>query len=113
MPPKVKQIKPHPYGIELGTLISMMENSKEKTIYIGDDEEGKAGTVLIEYKANESIYSEHFFDRWDQTLFLMFEFTILGKNDEPFCCIKGFWDKNKWLKLDINHKNKIEIVTKD
>jgi DNA topoisomerase VI subunit B len=30
LPPKVKEIKPHPYGIELGTLISMIEGSKEK-----------------------------------------------------------------------------------
>jgi DNA topoisomerase VI subunit B len=32
MPPRVKEIKPHPYGVELGVLISMMESTKEKTI---------------------------------------------------------------------------------
>lgn len=32
LPPKVTEIKPHPHGVELGVLISMIHDSKEKTI---------------------------------------------------------------------------------
>lgn len=31
-PPKLNEIKPHPYGVELGVLINMIHDSKEKTI---------------------------------------------------------------------------------
>lgn len=32
LPPKVKEIKPHPHGVELGVLMSMIEGTKESTI---------------------------------------------------------------------------------
>jgi len=32
LPPEAKEIKPHPYGIELGVLIKMLKDTKEKTL---------------------------------------------------------------------------------
>ncbi|GIW90372.1 MAG: hypothetical protein KatS3mg109_0804 [Pirellulaceae bacterium] len=32
LPPEPKEIKPHPYGVELGTLVTMLSRSKEKTL---------------------------------------------------------------------------------
>ncbi len=32
LPPEPKEIKPHPYGVELGRLMTMLKNSKESTV---------------------------------------------------------------------------------
>ncbi len=32
LPPEPKEIKPHPYGVELGTLVTMLTRSKERTL---------------------------------------------------------------------------------
>lgn len=76
-------------------------DTKTKTVLIGDE-----GDWLVEYTTEKvSEFEQHFFQRWDQTHSLLFEFTAVDFKNEPIFCIKGIWAGNEWSHLDIGTKN--------
>jgi len=85
---------------------------KENFIYIGDDPNAKSDTGLVEYiYQKRSVYSEHFFERWNETKILVFEFTVLDEILKPIACLKGLWKDNKWEKLEILPTDRITIIS--
>ena len=57
MPPQPKEIKPHPYGIELGMMMKMLQNSEDRTIrtFLTNNFSRVSGQVADEILANAKL----------------------------------------------------------
>jgi hypothetical protein len=86
-------------------------NTEKQYVYIGDDYQ-EPNSALIEYTEEiPTIFTNSFFQRWDLTHQLLFDFNYIGFNGKPVFCIKGLWVIDKWHHLDITPGSKIILVS--
>jgi len=85
-------------------------NSKNKTIFIGETPQDE-NTALIDYKDEfDRECEKDFFIQWDLLHCLIMEFNVYGDSSRPVFCIKGFWEKDRWLSLEVLPSSKITII---
>jgi len=85
-------------------------NSDDMFIYIGENPR-IPHTALVEYYEDESHeYANDFFKQWDKLHTLLFEFVVFNKKRKILFSLKGMWDKDRWLTLDIKDKPSLGVI---
>lgn len=84
-------------------------NSNLRSVFVGVDKNDES-TAAVQYTpVQDTPYVKAFFDRWDETHAMIFEYSIRNRYDTLIVCIQGFWAKDSWVKLGIVEKPLIEV----
>ncbi len=71
-------------------------------VYIGEDPNTPESS-LVEYReVDPQKYTIEFFNRWEDTQMLLFEFTLQNLKGKPIFVLKGVWNRDKWHSLRIH-----------
>ena len=76
-------------------------NSNLRTVFIGKDRNDETTGLVIFNSYNETKHTNAFFDRWDETQALIFEYTMKNQFGKMIACARGYWLNEAWLKIGI------------
>ncbi len=86
-------------------------NSKEKSLYVGEDPVNmdSGGLIIYQETRPENNFANDFFKQWDLKHMLLLEFAVYDMTSTPRFVLKGFWDGDKWhgLKIDVGQNIKL------
>jgi len=104
--PQEMEISEHEYSILCKQMAKFVKiDSKLKTVKVFDDE-----SLLVDYKSEkENKYAKEFFQRWEETQMLLFEFQVFNLKENMFT-LKGLWEQNTWRFLEIMPTNKFFVA---
>ena len=95
-------------------LMKMMQNvyisSPGKTVRIGIRPDVAETLAVDYYQEKDTVPSVEFFKRWDETHYLIFEFQVFYKDNDPAFTIRGIFKGGTWTHKSMDFRGNISIV---
>ena len=91
--------------------VTVFINPIKRYIFIGKNPR-YADTALVEYYIEESQeYADNFFERWEKTQMLVFEFNVYDRKSKYIFTLGGLWDglTDSWHSLRTEGKRSVVI----
>lgn len=86
-------------------------DSQAGTVFIGEDPSVEDSGLVVFQEGLYSPMAKAFFERWDQSHMLLFEFHVLGLEGKPRYAIRGLWENDGWSNLEIVASPKIHVIS--